>query len=247
MLTIKEIYEKRLKDSGGKRDDGRVMNFLRLFSFPITVIAYYLNISANAVSFVALPLIFIASLLMSFKDYWTSLIGCILIFFWLLLDLVDGEIARLREKKSVRGKYLEILNHDLSIPIIYFFLGLKAYNHFNSAYFIYAGIFSAICVYFISLLRLDKYRIVIRYIMQGKKVTFPKKDTILSANDRGSFIFTALSLVNDIANMTIYFIALAIFNLLQYAIFFYAPFIIILMIIKLIMEYKSGFKEFGLE
>jgi phosphatidylglycerophosphate synthase len=244
-LSIAEIFKKRRLKYSEEQD--KLVYFLRYLSWPLTIIFYYLGFTANLVTLTGTFFIFLPAYFISLGGKLNSIIGSVLFLVWFLFDLADGEVARCRQQTSLKGLYLDFLYHDLAMPVIYFALGMNAYHFFNSIGLIYLGFITAAFAFLITLLKLDKYRVLI-WVRQVKKkeIKLPPK-TDYKTFKRKSLPEEIINLVNHPHKMAIYFIILSIFNWLHYAIFFYAAFTLLILIPKLIIEYRSGLKEFNLK
>ena len=84
---------------------------LRRISVVLTYyILYPLRVNPNAVSLFSILLVFLASYLF-INSYFFY--GAILIIMWVLLDAIDGELARIQKKISKIGGTLEKINSDI--------------------------------------------------------------------------------------------------------------------------------------
>jgi len=96
------------------------------------------NITPNQVTALSILFVIVGSLLFVFGDYYLMLIGCVFYLFWLLLDRVDGEIARVTNLKTIGGLYLENVHHSLDCCFFAFF-GIGLYKMLGSIAFVYFG------------------------------------------------------------------------------------------------------------
>ena len=235
MLSIKEIMEKRkIKGSSGK---GFITDSLRYISWPFTILFYYLGLSPNQVTIMGIVFVFIPAYFISLGGKTNSIIGSILLIVWFMFDLADGEIARCREKFSPKGSYVDRLYHDISMPVIYFSLGMNAYHFFNHISLIYLGFLTSLFVYTTNVIGLNKVicsKEISGTTTLGKSSEYVKKSRLIN------FV---INLFNHPQKMMLYLLVLSLSNLLHYAIFFYAFFNFIIMVFKFIIEYKSGLKS----
>lgn len=93
----------------------------RKLTIYITVMLYPTGISADGVSMLVLIFGSLAGLCAYAGNLYLAIL---LAYINILLDGVDGEMARLRNKFSLRGVYLDALNH-LFVPAL-FWIGLSA-------------------------------------------------------------------------------------------------------------------------
>ena len=244
MISIKEIFQRRKPK--GKSVRGIITDSLRYVSWPLTILLYYLNLSANQVTLLGTLFILLPAYFYSLGGRTNAIIASILFIVWFIFDLADGEVARCREESSLKGVYLDCLYHDISMPILFFSLGIYSYKFFNNIYIIYIGFFVGLFGYATNLLRLDKYKTA---AMFGKLIVKNKqsKNRYTRKAKLDKVIFFVINLFNHPQKMMFYFLILSLLNLIQYVIFFYFFFNACILIMKFIIEYGSGLKEFGLD
>jgi len=115
MVTIEEI--KKVGQWGAREhmlDEARTFPYaghvLRRISPYFTKFFIEHNVRANHVSSCSIILGIVGNLMFVFGNYYLMFIGCILYQFWNIFDLVDGEIARVTNTKTLGGKYLETIS-----------------------------------------------------------------------------------------------------------------------------------------
>jgi phosphatidylglycerophosphate synthase len=119
MLTIEEI-RKRGQLSAKKHIEEEKRNFpyvghvLRKISPYFTKFFIDHNVTANQVSALSILTGIAANTTFIFGNYYLVLLGCFLYQLWNIFDLVDGEIARVTDVKTARGKYLETINEPIT-------------------------------------------------------------------------------------------------------------------------------------
>lgn len=149
MINIKEIEKKSMSEK--KRRDAKKDIFAfyvgRPLSYILTIPFLYTNIKPNTIS-----LISIIPLLLSFISFslgnnkFIYLLGWMLLFFWNLLDGVDGNIARYKGISSDMGSVVDALSGYIAMVSVYFSVGVAA-SSTNSLYII-LGALSGIFVIF---------------------------------------------------------------------------------------------------
>jgi hypothetical protein len=119
MATIKEmrdVCQQRRPDAKGRMVwAGHWFNRLvtRWFSIYVTWVFVKLNISANTVS-VLMIVSGLAGFALSIPHLlWLNIIGALLLFLGEVLDCCDGEVARWTKRSSLKGVYLDLINHVL--------------------------------------------------------------------------------------------------------------------------------------
>jgi phosphatidylglycerophosphate synthase len=142
-------------------------------ALPITWLFLKMNISPNQATFLRL-LICILSYLLIIYGY--DLIGYILVYIAITLDYVDGQIARVLDKASYFGNFLDgwvDCIYEITLPLIIAFSLYRMNDGVDILiYGILAGLMNAL--YWISLIRYSLYRPFI------KKYNFSKLHTYVS-------------------------------------------------------------------
>jgi len=69
----------------------------------------------------------LGSVCIVFGNIWLVILGGLLWQLWYALDCVDGEVARLSNKKSMLGVYIDALTHIFVNPMIPFAFGLHIF------------------------------------------------------------------------------------------------------------------------
>lgn len=214
-------------------------------AFPLLKILIHLPISGTHVTFFMILLGLIGASFIGFPNL--ALIGCIILQFTIILDCVDGSLARYRKQKSVYGRYLDAIFHNLTNPLLFFMLGVYSYNYFNNIVYIFLGFITAFLMFGTNIIFLNKYYMLIRET--NKPTSTLKRDMLLVIKFRKSNIQKivggiVLSL-NRFPNIFTLFLIAKIFNFLQYLIFIYLPFYLLIAIVKIASDFKSAKKELG--
>lgn len=100
--------------------------FARKIAFLIAPIFLKTKISANQISILAIIIGIIAATLIMLGDFWMLLLGAILMQLWLILDKVDGVIARYRKMVTPFGKFLEELDGAVIAALFFSSIGVAA-------------------------------------------------------------------------------------------------------------------------
>lgn len=122
MNLLREIYKSLPK---GKNRNSSI--FVRYFIRPISIILSVpfltLNVSPNSISYLAF-LFSIFVLILSLKSY---ILGGIFLLLWLILDCVDGNIARYKKLYTTYGDLIDSLSSLLLVIAMPFVLGYNTY------------------------------------------------------------------------------------------------------------------------
>lgn len=105
-----------------------VQLWVRKASFPITYVFINAGWSANQVSVLSWILIFIAAVCLSINNFWWMLAGAVLTNFWLVLDCVDGNIARVKKTKTYMGDFFDAVAGYGPFSFTTLSLGIAAYH-----------------------------------------------------------------------------------------------------------------------
>src|SRR3989338_10779784 len=124
--SIKELREICYKDSKGKRPLYMEWVTMRI-SIYVTKLLLYTPIRADQVTIGMVLLAILGSIFMAFGNLKCMLIGILIIHFTVVLDNVNGEIARYRKEGSMMGTFLEQYYHEVSVPLIFFSLGFGVF------------------------------------------------------------------------------------------------------------------------
>lgn len=125
MESIQELREKLQKEKvqtqGWQRPWG-YKTFQRGPSIYITRLLLRFPITPNQVTVACIIFGIIGSLFMFEQDWRLKLVGLVFIYLNILSDKVDGELARYKQTYSLRGIFLDEINHLVIPPL--FWLGL---------------------------------------------------------------------------------------------------------------------------
>lgn len=155
--------------------------FYRRVSFAIAAICANLGIGANAVSYFSAFIAIIACSLFVVNNSTANLWGAILVNIWLILDCVDGNLAR-SYKKQIFGEFADGISSYILVALMCTAISIPVY--FNGGIFIQAGnpfiiVLGALASTSDTLMRLiyQKYKMSeYELIEQGRLPPKPPKD-----------------------------------------------------------------------
>jgi len=232
---LRDICQKPVIHSEGESWYG--LYFSRKISIYITyAIVKWTKLSANNITllFIIFGVIgdcFIASGYKGFA-FW----GTILLNLWLILDAVDGEVARYRKKSSLFGIYLDSLGHYLVNPGILFAIGYFCYVNYNFKTLLWFSVIGFLSMVYLRLFD-DLYYLTIsktqnsnniRYAVDGEikledkknissKVSLFKKTVNILADDSVLVvILTLVFLINIFVNINYLVLLIFMFYLMLY-------------------------------
>ena len=99
-----------------------------MFSIYFTRLFIPTNITPNQITVMSVLVFFAGIAAVMVGNLVWGLIGCLLIFFSIILDGCDGEIARYKKNGSVAGTlFVEPVSHDVQYGLMFPLLGLGSY------------------------------------------------------------------------------------------------------------------------
>lgn len=126
-LSVNEIDEKA-NISLFSNPRGKTSNTYHKFSIHITKFFLKVGISANVVTVMATILAVLGSIFIGTTNFSLVILGIFLIEFHFMLDIVDGEIARLNLSPKPSGTYLDLISHFIASPIIWMGFTIGLFN-----------------------------------------------------------------------------------------------------------------------
>lgn len=150
------FFSKSIPEWKKKKDPLIARLVYRPVSFLISSFCANHGVSANAVSYFSAIIAFIACFLISINNFVANIIGAVLVNFWLILDCVDGNLAR-SVKKMPFGEFADGASSYILVAFLGLSLGINTYYNggcfLNSLNF-YSIIIGALISIFDSLTRL---------------------------------------------------------------------------------------------
>ncbi len=224
--------------------------YMRYVAKPLSLfllkILIYLPFSANQVSILMILTGFVGALFIGFSNL--ALIGGILLQVAILLDAVDGSLARYKNKKTLFGNYIDKMFHNIVIPLLFFMLGVYTYSYYNNTTYIFMGFGIAFMIVSSRFGFLNKYEVLIK---KGKISLIKKIDIRLVTKYRKNLIQRMAGAIiismNRFTNIFTLFLIAKIFNFLHYLIFIYFPFYMVVGLTKIIIDFNSARKELNIK
>lgn len=105
-----------------------VKMLVRKISFPITWVFINLQCSSWTVSVLSVFVAIFGSLFLCINSEMIRIIGVVLVEFWLVLDCVDGNIARVKRTCSGFGEFIDALSGYYVTGFVFIGIGVAAYN-----------------------------------------------------------------------------------------------------------------------
>lgn len=133
-----------------KKEDNKVGIFSLNFSIYFTRLFLYAGATPNQITFLGVVVFFIGIFLLTFNNYILGIAGSLVIFFSIVLDGCDGEVARFRKfsghpiKGNVGGLYVEPVSHDVQYGLAFLIIAAGLVSHGLPSYYYVLGALAGI-------------------------------------------------------------------------------------------------------
>lgn len=124
--TFKNILES-LPVKKNSNSSWWVKLWVRRVSFLFTYLFINLGFSPNGVSVVSIFVALISFICFAIPSTWTLVIAIICINLWLILDCVDGNIARCRKQKTIYGEFVDDIGGYFVVAFVYLAIAIRAF------------------------------------------------------------------------------------------------------------------------
>ena len=101
---------------------------IRKLSFPFTYLFINLGFSSNAVSVLSIFAVLASCICFCIPGTGFLAAAVILINLWLVLDCVDGNIARCKKQKTIYGEFVDDIGGYFAVAFVYLAISVAAYN-----------------------------------------------------------------------------------------------------------------------
>ena len=205
-----------------------VKTIVRPLSFLFTFVFINLRFSAWAVSVLSVAVALGGCTLLCIDSFACRVIGVILVEFWLILDCVDGNIARVKKTSSPMGSFIDALSGYYITAFVFLAIGVSAsyttsvFNDYSSLFVILGGISAIAGILSRTIHQKYAYTVLVLNEQKEEKETTPEEETenkrsiqyIRSRVDKelnisGLFMpFLIVSLIFDLYDfMTLFYLA----------------------------------------
>ncbi len=146
-----------------------------------------LPITANQVTGLYFIYGIIGVFFMGLGGYWNFVIGILIYHFAIILDYVDGYVARIKNTYGLRGKFMDLATHEFHHVLMLLALGIGLYRMSGEVLYLYLGILMSLSRAFTIFIRLTLYKAFsddVELMKKIKRMHF--KDSV--ENNQGSFV-----------------------------------------------------------
>ncbi|MFC6169396.1 CDP-alcohol phosphatidyltransferase family protein [Loigolactobacillus jiayinensis] len=134
-----------------------VFTVVRPLSNLLTWLFLKLRLSANQATFISTIVGFLGAIIVIFAETpMSTVIGLIILNFWIVFDCIDGNIARTTHTSSKLGMYLDGISGYCYVSLLYTALGVNVYknykliifnNNYSWLYILIGALASMACVF----------------------------------------------------------------------------------------------------
>lgn len=237
MKKIKEIKEASLQYASNNvwysRNVARPISFFLTKPFLIfepTTICFIMVL----IGLVSIPFFFLGG-------YWNIIIGALILQVHYIFDHIDGNIARVANKKSIRGKYLDYIPNITINQLVLIALGFGVFRNTGNIYYLLLGVSAGFFYLAKEPARLYKYSI--RNDLNLKQNFSPTNKKDISKFQK---INQKIGIIFDFPGMMNLILIFAIFNLSHLLIILYGIYFPIYFIARVTYEFYV-WKNYDLE
>jgi len=137
--------------------------YYRQISIRITRQLIRTNITPNQITGISFILGIVSGFLFALGDYIYLVLGAVFLQFSLILDCVDGEIARIKSLKSKTGEFLDGILDQVKQTAIFFGIGYGIYARTHYVWVWILILFTLICYHLIVIIALRKKILDMKY------------------------------------------------------------------------------------
>jgi len=230
MNIVKEIKKANAKEKSLNTNSWYARKVARPISIVIT--KPFLWMHPNTITLIMILIGLLAMPFFALGTYKSIIIGALILQLHYILDHVDGNVARLTNKKSKRGLYLDYISNITINPFTLIFLSIGVFRATGNINYLYYGFSSGFF-----LLALEPARLYRFFIFYENKIV--KKDNLPIW--KTNFIVVLNKNLNDwifnfpgIMNLILIF---ALFNATKYLVVFYGLTLPLLFLARIIYEF----------
>jgi hypothetical protein len=132
MKDVRRAYSraKRRQDKG----DIWLYYVVRTMSFPLTCVFLRIGISANQATYISMVVGAVGCGLLAFGNDVMRIIGALLVNLWIVLDCVDGNIARYKNSSNNYGELVDALSGYMMNGVLFLSTGIGAFIHIEPSF-----------------------------------------------------------------------------------------------------------------
>lgn len=154
--------------------ESKIGLFTRRFSIYVTKLFLFTSITPNQITVIGMSTYFVGIGFLFFNTVIFNAVAVFLVFFSIVLDGCDGEVARFRKQSSIIGRmYAEPVSHDMQYGISFFLIGIAVYLGTGNVIHIILGSVASISKLLFRLLETRSW-----YLMQSVHISEEKIESL---------------------------------------------------------------------
>ena len=106
--------------------------FYRWISYYISLIIIKTPISPNFITLIRIPIICYSAFLIIENNAWSNLVSSFLLFIFSMFDALDGTLAKMKNKHSMMGRWLDPQTDRYGMLIIFSAVSYRLFQYSNS-------------------------------------------------------------------------------------------------------------------
>jgi hypothetical protein len=167
--NIKELRSLCQSTAPAPGNEAIIGKFSRIFSIYFTALFLRTQITPNQITVLSSIVFFVGLGFFYFADLWLHVLGVFIVFFSVVLDGADGEVARFRKNTRPSGTvYVEPVSHDIQYGLMFIIIAAALWLRSGSALVLFLGSIAGIS----KLL----YRLIeVRYWFAFQEYNIPKE------------------------------------------------------------------------
>lgn len=235
MESIKEL--KKICQGPGTQK-AKWLRIARIFSIYFTWFFLHFKITPNQLSILGTGLFISGTLCFLEGLYWLNLVGVSLLFLGIMMDLVDGEVARYRGMAGgLGGNFIEPLTHDIKYAFLFIPLVLGEYRSFiYPSLLIFLGFSATISKILFRLTKLRYIHVILP--LRPKGATQPVKENKEKAIYQNNLLKEILGYFGGTTSIVFWLFLAVIFDKVYLIIIFYGILFPIVYLILLLKQYR---------
>jgi len=208
-ISVNELRSNYREHLKSKQDKNELMGFhiVRPLSFYPTALSMNIGLTANQTTWISLYVLLAGCLLLAVGSYLTAVTGAVLLNVWLILDFVDGNIARYEKSCSRYGEFIDAMGAYIA-HLSFFTAGIGFYISRDSL--LLSNFTLPVDQYAVAILITGSIASItaiwIRLIYQKFKNTFDdsdfEKENVLDVREKDSVFKMLLNLGHNLVNLS---------------------------------------------
>ena len=172
---LKQICQQARRET----DDWYMLHVLRKISVRLTWLLLHTRINADWITLLFIIYGMLVCLVFLWGTKMAFFIGALMLQFWFVLDMVDGEIARYRNQMGATGRFFDYMAHYIVHPCFFVAIGLGLFFRYNNFALFLCAIIAGYSVHLVDVISDVSCSVLYRRVRDrllhpGKEVAFQR-------------------------------------------------------------------------